>query len=118
MWGRTSLDHPRCDLRPARPRAPPESAHGSSLARTRRSSRSSASSFDPRGLSCRRVRLNTESRPRQHRIIRRCDPSVEGLELAMLRHVSPIEWDNVVLYGQYVLNRRLVRSRGAKTAIP
>lgn len=50
------------------------------------------------------------------RTIRRCDPSAEGLKLAMLRHVSPIEWDNVVLYGQYVLNRRLVRSRGAKTA--
>ena len=22
---------------------------------------------------------------------------------------SPIEWDNIVLYGEYVLNRRLVR---------
>ncbi len=25
------------------------------------------------------------------------------------QHVSPIEWDNVVLYGQYVLNPKLVR---------
>ena len=27
----------------------------------------------------------------------------------LLRHVSPIEWDNVILYGQYVLDRALVR---------
>ena len=32
-----------------------------------------------------------------------------GIELSLLRHVSPIEWDNIVLYGEYVLNRRLVR---------
>jgi len=25
--------------------------------------------------------------------------------------VSPIEWDNVVLYGQYILDRKLVRQR-------
>ena len=24
---------------------------------------------------------------------------------------SPIEWDNVVLYGQYILDRKLVRQR-------
>ena len=34
-----------------------------------------------------------------------------SLEGAVLKHVSPIEWENVVLYGQYVLNRRLVRVR-------
>ena len=27
----------------------------------------------------------------------------------LLRHVSPIEWKNVILYGQYVLDRALVR---------
>ena len=27
----------------------------------------------------------------------------------MLQHVSPIEWDNVILYGQYVLDRARVR---------
>ena len=32
-----------------------------------------------------------------------------GIELSLLRHVSPIEWDNIVLYGEYALNRRLVR---------
>ena len=30
------------------------------------------------------------------------------MDLSLLKHVSPIEWDNVVLYGQYVLNRKLV----------
>ncbi len=25
------------------------------------------------------------------------------------QHVSPIEWDNVILYGQYVLDRALIR---------
>ena len=25
------------------------------------------------------------------------------------QHVSPIEWDNVILYGQYVLDRARVR---------
>jgi hypothetical protein len=31
----------------------------------------------------------------------------EGLSL--LDHVSPIEWDNVLLYGQYVIDRSLIR---------
>jgi hypothetical protein len=30
----------------------------------------------------------------------------------LLEHVSPIDWDNVVLYGQYILDRKLVRQRG------
>jgi len=47
------------------------------------------------------------------RVLRRCDPEAEGLNVAMLKHVSPIEWENVVLYGQYVLNHRLVRVRNA-----
>ena len=43
------------------------------------------------------------------RVIRTADPERHGIELSRLRHVSPIEWDNIVLYGEYVLNRRLVR---------
>ena len=43
------------------------------------------------------------------RVIRRADPEGHGVELSLLRHVSPIEWDNIVLYGEYVLNRSLVR---------
>ena len=33
----------------------------------------------------------------------------EGIDATLLQHVSPIEWDNVILYGQYVLDRALVR---------
>ena len=43
------------------------------------------------------------------RVIRRADPEGHGVELSLLQHVSPIEWDNIVLCGEYVLNRRLVR---------
>ena len=45
------------------------------------------------------------------RVIRTADPERHGIELSLLRHVSPIEWDNIVLYGEYVLNRRLGRAR-------
>ena len=33
----------------------------------------------------------------------------EGINATLLQHVSPIEWDNVILYGQYVLDRARVR---------
>jgi hypothetical protein len=33
------------------------------------------------------------------------------VDLSLLEHVSLIEWDNVVLYGQYILERKLVRRR-------
>lgn len=29
--------------------------------------------------------------------------------LAMLPHISPIGWDNILLYGEYVLDRKLIR---------
>src|SRR5258708_1716249 len=45
------------------------------------------------------------------RVLRECDPLASGIALSLLEHVSPIEWDNVVLYGQYILNRKLVRQR-------
>ena len=37
-------------------------------------------------------------------------PEELGLDLGCLQHVSPIEWDNVVLYGEYRLDRNLIRS--------
>jgi hypothetical protein len=37
--------------------------------------------------------------------------TINGIDLCLLEHVSPIEWDNVVLYGQYILDRKLVRQR-------
>ena len=43
------------------------------------------------------------------RVIQTCQPDAAGVDLALLEHVSPIEWENVVLYGEYVLNRQLIR---------
>ena len=45
------------------------------------------------------------------RVLSECDPVANGIDLSLLEHVSPIEWDNVVLYGQYILDRKLVRRR-------
>ncbi len=45
------------------------------------------------------------------RAVSRDDPEAAGVDLALLRHVSPIEWNNITLYGQYVLDRRLIRRR-------
>ena len=39
------------------------------------------------------------------------DPAANGIDLSLLEHVSPIEWDYVVFYGQYILDRKLVRQR-------
>jgi TnpA family transposase len=41
--------------------------------------------------------------------VRENDPAKEGVDVGMLKHISPIEWENVVLYGQYVIDRRLIR---------
>jgi TnpA family transposase len=43
------------------------------------------------------------------RVVRWCKPEEEKLDVALLERVSPIEWDNVILYGQYVLDRAQVR---------
>jgi hypothetical protein len=32
-----------------------------------------------------------------------------GINIALLEHISPIEWENVILYGEYVINRDLIR---------
>src|SRR6266481_6410261 len=45
------------------------------------------------------------------RVLSECDPIANGIDLSLLEHVSHIEWDNVVLYGQYILDRKLVRHR-------
>src|ERR1700693_2025011 len=51
-------------------------------------------------------------------VLSECDPIANGIDLSLLEHISPIEWDNVVLYGQYILDRKLVRRRrGAKRVV-
>ena len=43
------------------------------------------------------------------RVVRWGQSEDEKIDVARLEHVSPIEWDNVILYGQYVLDRAQVR---------
>jgi len=35
----------------------------------------------------------------------------EGIDPSHLASMSPIRWDNVILYGQYEIDRHLVRQR-------
>jgi TnpA family transposase len=44
------------------------------------------------------------------RVVCECDPEKAGIDLTLLEHVSPIEWDNVLLYGQYVIDPSLIRT--------
>ena len=43
------------------------------------------------------------------RIVKDYTPEEAGIDLSLLTHISPIEWSNVILYGEYKLNRDLVR---------
>ena len=38
------------------------------------------------------------------RLVRCRGPEDAAIDVGMLEHVSPIEWDNVILYGQYILD--------------
>lgn len=44
-----------------------------------------------------------------NRVILECEPEKAGVDLDLLEHISPIGWENVVLYGEYVLNRNLIK---------
>jgi TnpA family transposase len=44
-----------------------------------------------------------------------CDPEGNGIDVSLREHVSPIEWNNVVLYGLYVLNPKLVRGLASRS---
>ncbi len=41
-------------------------------------------------------------------VLRFWDPQSEGLDPRLLSHISPIGWENVILYGEYWLDRNLV----------
>lgn len=43
------------------------------------------------------------------RLVRCRGPEDATIDIGLLEHVSPIEWDNVILYGQYILDRALIR---------
>jgi TnpA family transposase len=42
------------------------------------------------------------------RVLRHWDPAEDGIDPALLIHMSPIGWDNLILYGEYALDRSLV----------
>ncbi len=44
-----------------------------------------------------------------NRVIVECDPEGSNIDLSMIKHISPITWDNVILYGEYVLDQNLNR---------
>ena len=37
-------------------------------------------------------------------------PAESGLHFSLLEHISPIGWENVLLYGQYTIDRSLIRT--------
>ncbi len=44
------------------------------------------------------------------RVITECDPQASQVDVTLLEHISPIEWDNVLLYGEYVIDRALIEA--------
>jgi hypothetical protein len=44
-----------------------------------------------------------------NRILQTDDPEGAGIDISLIEHISPIGWDNIILYGEYVLNRDLVQ---------
>ena len=38
------------------------------------------------------------------------DPDSAGVDRSQLEHISPIEWENLLLYGQYLIDRSLIRT--------
>jgi hypothetical protein len=44
-----------------------------------------------------------------NRVILEAEPVAADVDSSLLEHISPIGWDNVLLYREYVLNRNLIR---------
>jgi hypothetical protein len=46
------------------------------------------------------------------RVLSQCiPPESTKLNLTLLEHISPVGWDNVILYGEYVTNKGLINRR-------
>ena len=43
-----------------------------------------------------------------NRVVMECDPEGNGINLQLMQHISPITWDNVILYGEYLLDQSLI----------
>jgi TnpA family transposase len=44
-----------------------------------------------------------------NRVVLERNPEASKVDLSLMKHISPITWDNVILYGEYVLNKNLVK---------
>ena len=44
-----------------------------------------------------------------NRVFLQCNPKGNGIDLKLIEHISPITWDNVILYGEYVLDKTKIR---------
>lgn len=42
-------------------------------------------------------------------IFTRYIPEKDGIDISLMPHISPIGWENILLYGQYIINRNLVQ---------
>ena len=43
------------------------------------------------------------------RVIQESDGGENGIDFNLLEHLSPIGWENIILYGEYVLKRSSVQ---------
>ncbi len=43
------------------------------------------------------------------RVLAQHGPDPDGIDASLLSHISPVGWDNVLLYGEYILNSNLIR---------
>ena len=43
------------------------------------------------------------------RVIEENDPEAAGVDISLLAYISPIAWSNVSIYGDYTLNKELVK---------
>ncbi len=44
-----------------------------------------------------------------NRVIRDYTPDDDSIDISLVQHISPISWDNIILYGDYILNREKVK---------
>ena len=44
------------------------------------------------------------------RVVTEKTPEKEDIDIGLLEHVSPIEWENILLYGEYVIDKSLIRA--------
>ena len=44
------------------------------------------------------------------RVITKPDPDSADVDLSQREHLNPIEWENLLLYGQYLIDHSLIRT--------